>query len=74
MEILRDVMDFEAGKLKAVRTGLARKLRKHPLVREGPFCGVIISQRQAYSPITRLRMNFGTDGPGTKKFGGDLFF
>ena len=27
-----------------------------------------------YSLMTRLRMNFGTDGPGTKNTGGDLLF
>ena len=27
-----------------------------------------------YSLMTRLRMNFGTDGPGTKNIGGDLLF
>ena len=71
---MRDVTDFEAGKLKALRIGLARKVRKKaPLSFKDRFYGVTILKRQAYSLWTRLRMNFGTDGPGTKNFGGDFF-
>ena len=59
-------MDFEAGKLKTAKTGLARKFEKQvPLSVKDPFYGVTVLKRQAYSLITRLRMNFGTDGPET---------